>query len=218
MLKMNDPALKGEVSPLRKMRQSNLRRKIPAVMAVIDVVSNRLSSYIANTAKEFTRAPKMSLAKVPSQPGMLAKKLVRAPTLKQLKSFGDAQRRRKPSKQVNMVRLYLKFVDFNRMLRSNFTKKLLAMFPNNGKFKRVLCVLRLPDKVEGVLANAVASFRKSFHFGFLRAFFAELTLKNVRPLQTPAPLRAQYVDSNLEKAIGGLGSPRAKALGILCLQ
>lgn len=132
--------------------------------AVIDVRLDNLSGYIANTAEKLSRAPKMAFAKMSAQPRMLAKKLVGAAALKQLKSFGNTQHRGQTDKQVDVVRFNPKLKYPHSMSLGNLAQKLFAMLADNRKLKRVFGVFWLPHKVERVLADAMPVVYKSFHF------------------------------------------------------
>lgn len=140
-------------------------------MAVIDVGIDHIGCDIPNTTEEFTRTPKMAFTKMFTQPRMLAEKLVRASAFKQLKRSGNTHDWRQVNKDMDMVGLNLKLMDFNAVILRNFTQKLFTMVANNRKLKRVSGILGLPHKVKRVLTDAVVMVFKSFHFGFLRAFF-----------------------------------------------
>lgn len=165
---MNLPALKGGVSLSKSRRvKRRLLGKIPAMMAVINVRLDNISSYITNTAKKLSRTPKMAFTKMPAQPRMLAEKLVGAAAFKQLKRFGNAQRRWQIDKQMDVIRFNLELKYLHIMRFRNLTQKLLTMFTNNRKLKRVLRILWLPHEVERVLSNTVAMVVKSFHHFFV---------------------------------------------------
>ncbi len=150
-------------------------------MAVIDICLNDFGGYITNTTKKFTWAPEMPFTKMPAQPRMLAEKFIGASTLQKLKSFRNAQCRWQTYKNMYMVRLNLKLINFNPLASRNFAQKLLAMPANNHKLKRVLSILRLPHQMKRILTNTVPAMFKSFHFSILHATFcgANATLNKV---------------------------------------
>lgn len=67
--KMNYPALKGR--GICKGSDFPLLHKIPAALRIGNVVLDYISCYIADGAEKFSRAPEVSLAKMPSKPRML---------------------------------------------------------------------------------------------------------------------------------------------------
>ena len=157
----------------------------------------------------------MAFTKMFAKPGMLAEKLVRASTFKQLKRLGNAHCGRQVHKDVDVVRLNLKLMDFNIFGLRNLAQKLVAMIANNGKFKWVFGIFRLPYKMESVLSDAVVMVGKAFHFSFLRAFFCGANATQNKVLSAPTTPRTHLYSRELEKDYGGRGCPWAKAQGIL---
>lgn len=157
----------------------------------------------------------MAFTKMSTQPRMLTEKLVRASAFKQLKSFGNAHCRWQVNKDMNMIRLNLKLMDFNVVVLRNLAQKLFAVVANNGKLKGVFRVFRLPYKMEAVLSDAVLMVCKAFHFSFLRAFFCGANATQDGYLSVPATPRTHLYSKELEKDYGGTGCPWAKAQGIL---
>ena len=133
-------------------------------MTIIDIMLNSIRSYITNTSEKLSRTPKMSFAKMPSQPWMLTKQLVRRNSLKQLQSLTNTHRRRNLDKHVHMVRLNDKFINYEIVLFSNFTKKLLTILTHKFKFKRVFRILGLPNQVINILTHTMTKIVQTFHF------------------------------------------------------
>lgn len=192
-----------------------LPRKMPAMMGVIDICSNNIFSNIADTTEELSRTPKMPFTKMVTKPRMLTQKLIRATALQELKSFAHAQSKRKPSKQVNMIGLDLKFKNFNSVSACDFSQELFTMVPNGFEFERVFGVFGLPNKVETVLTDAVPAIDQTFHFSNLRAFFSGASTKPGWFMGALTPLRTHKLFNISEKTYGGTDTNRAKARGVL---
>lgn len=203
---MNDPALKGGVSRDSRRLKRRLLGKKPAMVAVIDVSLDYISGDVPDTAEKFARTPKMAFTKMATQPRMLAKKLVGASALQQLKGFGNAHSRRQTSKHMNMVRLNLELKNFNFMGFRNFTQKLLTMFANYLKLKGVFGIFRLPHKVESILSNAVLVMCKSLHFMFPPRFFCRADANSKAGVSAPDSAAHSFSINYFRNSLRRLGT------------
>ena len=179
-------------------------------MAVVDVRLDGFGGYVTNTAKEFARTPKMAFTEMPAQPRMLAEKPVGAASFKQLKRSGDAQGRGQTNKQVDVVCFNLELEDLHIMRFRNLLQKLLTVFADDRKLKRVPCVFRFPHEVERGLADSVAVVDKSFHhFIFSSArFFAKLTLHCLVWVECASFAAHSILYQESRKSMGGRNTGR----------
>ena len=145
-----------------------------------------------------------------------AKKLVRAAAFKQLKSFTNGHSRGYSDKHVHMIRLNLKFVDFNVFVMSYFTQKLFAMVSDCLKFKWVLRVFRFPYKMVSILSDAVPMMVKSFHFMIPPRFFYGANAKSFFDDECASYATHSSSYFMFRNSLWRLGT-RAKARGILCM-
>lgn len=155
---MNDPALKREVSKLKKMLKlinPRLRRS--------NVMLNSFCSCISNTPKEFSRTPEMSFSEMVSEPGMFFKKFKGTITLKQLQSLANTDSWRDFNKQVNMVNSNIEFINLKPFSVSNLPEKEFTIHPQPVKLEGVFCIFNFPHKVEDILSKTVFS-RFQIHF------------------------------------------------------
>ena len=148
---MNHPALKDEVSIKKMLKLTNPR------MRRSNVVSNSFSSCVTDAAEKFSRTPEMSFSKMVSKPRMFFEKFKGGITFKQLKSFANTHRRRKLNKQMDVVDVDMKFVDFALLLVSNLSEKKFTIHSKPIKLERVFCIFNFPDKMESILSKAVFS-------------------------------------------------------------
>ena len=213
---MNNPALKGEVSIVRKMGKRNLFRKMPSMMAVVDVGLDNIRGNVPYRTEKLARTPEVSFSKMLAQPRMLAKKFVRTAAFKQLKSFTNSHSRRYSYKHVDMIRFNLKFKDFHAFVMSYFTQKLVAMVPDYLKFKWVLRVFRFPYKMVSILSNAVSMVVKSFHFMIPPRFFYGANAKSFFDDECASYATHSSSYFMFRNSLWRLGT-RAKARGILCM-
>ena len=186
------------------------------MMAVVDISLDNLRGNVPYRAEKLARTPEVPFSKMLAQPRMLAKKFVRTAAFKQLKSFTNGHSRRYSDKHVDMIRLNLKFVDFNVLIMSNFTQKLVAMVPDCLKLEWILRVFRFPYKMVSILSDAVSMVVKSFHFMIPPRFFygANANLDVVDECASYATHSSSYF--MFRNSLWRLGT-RAKARGILCM-
>ncbi len=149
---MNHPALKGEVSMDKKMLS-----KINPRLRRLNEVVNSFGSCIANTPKEFSRAPEMSFSKVIPQPGMFFEKFKGAVAFKQLKSQTNTHRRRHLNKQMDVVDTDVKFINFEPFSVSHFPQEEFTIHPESIELKGVFGIFNFPDKMESILSEAMFS-------------------------------------------------------------
>jgi hypothetical protein len=154
---MNNPALKGEVSLNKMLRQikPRLRR--------FNIVSNSFSSCISNASEEFSWTPEMSFSKMVSQPRMLFKNHKSTISFEQLQGFADAHCNWHFNKQVDMVNSNVQLINFEAMPISNLPDKELAIHSNPIELHRVFSVFTFPDKMESVLSEGMFG-RFQIHF------------------------------------------------------
>ena len=156
---MNNPALKREVSRnknrMLKLTNPRLRRS--------NVVLNSFSSCVSDAAKEFSRTPEMSLAKIVSQPRMFFHQTESTISFEQLQSFADTHGWGELDKQVDMVNSDMKLVDFTVLPVSNLPQKELTIHSQPIKLKGVHSIFNFPNKVESILSEAMLP-RFQIHF------------------------------------------------------
>ena len=201
---MNDPALKG-----RGIREKML---MPKTLGRRNVMLNGFSSYISNAPKEFSWTPEMSFSKVSSQPRINSKQSVSAISFEELKCSGNAHGMRHFNKQVNMVWLHTKLINFKSMLVGNFLEKFFARYSDFVKLKWIPSILGFPHKVERVLSHTMSEMVQ-FHFSCSCAKFKNIanTITNVVIECANSIAHFFYFSKNLRR----FGLPRAEALGIL---
>jgi len=162
--KMNNPALKGEVSGKEKMRSQinpRLRRS--------NVVFNSFSSCITNAPEKLSRAPEVSFPEVIPQPQMLAEKFKGGIAFKQLKCFADAHSCWHLDEKMHMIDSDMQFINSESMSLCNFAYEHFNINPDLIKFHRVSGILGFPDKMESILSERMFS-------GFQFHFFAPAKL------------------------------------------
>ena len=155
---MKNPALKGEVSTIKKM----LKLTNPGLRGS-NVVLNSFGNCVSNTPKEFSRTTKMSFSEMVSKPGMFFKKFKGTVSFKQLEGFTNTHSRRKFNKQMDMVSSNVQFIDFTLSSISNLPNKKLTIHPESVKLERVFSIFNFPDKMESILSKAVFS-KFQIHF------------------------------------------------------
>ena len=151
--KMNNPALKGEVSIDKmlknKLTNPRLRRS--------NVVLDGFSSCISYAAKEFSRTPEMSASKMVSQPGMLLHQTKGTVPFEQLKGSADTHSWRQFNKQMDVVNGDMQFIYFASLPVSNLPQEKLTIYPQSIKLEWVFGIFNFPDKMESILSEAVLS-------------------------------------------------------------
>ena len=155
---MNNPALKREVSRIKKMLKltnPRLRR--------LNVVVNSFDSSVPDATKEFSRTPKMSVPKVVSKPRMFFEKAKSRIALKKLKSFANTHSWRKLNKQVDVIHSDVEFIDFTLPFISNLSQEELAIHPQAIELKGVFSIFNFPDKMESILPKTMFP-RFQIHF------------------------------------------------------
>ena len=155
---MNDPALKGEVSKIKKMLKlinPRLRRS--------DIMLNSFGGCIPNTTEEFSWTPEMSSSKMVSQPRMFLHQIEGAVTFEQLKSLADTHSDRHLNEEMNMVNNDMEFINFEPFFVSNLPEEEFTIHLQPIKFKGVFGIFNFPDKMESILSEAMFS-RFQIHF------------------------------------------------------
>ncbi len=122
-----------------------------------DVVVNSFGGCITDAPKEFSRAPEMSFSKVVSQPGMFFEKFKGAVSFKQLKSQTNTHRRRHLNKQVNMINSNMELINLEPFSVSHLPQEELTIHPETIKLEGVFGIFNFPDKMEGILSEAMFS-------------------------------------------------------------
>ena len=128
-----------------------------------NVVSNSFGSCVANAPKEFSRAPEVPFSKVVSQPGMFLEKFKGAVSFKQLKSHANTHCRGHLNKQVDVVNSDVEFVNFEPFSVSHLPQEKFTIHSEPVKLERVFGIFNFPDKMEGILSEAVFP-RFQIHF------------------------------------------------------
>ncbi len=152
MDKMKNPALKREVSLTKKMLKltnPRLRR--------FNVVVNSFGSCVADTSKEFSRTPEMSVSEMPSKPRMFFEKLKSAITFKQLQGFANTHSWGKLNKQVDMVDANIEFINFEPFSVSNLPQEKLTIHPQPIELEGIFSIFNFPDKMESILSKTMFS-------------------------------------------------------------
>jgi len=155
---MNDPALKGEVSRIKKMLKltnPRLRRS--------NVVINSIHSCISDASKEFSRTPEVSFSKMSSEPRMFLHQHPRRKTLKQLKSQTNTHRWRHLNKQVDVINSDIEFINFEPFSISHLPQEKLTIHSKPVKLEGISCVFNFPHEVECILSEAMFP-RFQIHF------------------------------------------------------
>jgi len=93
----------------------------------------------------------MAFSEMPSQPRMLLEKLIGRNAFEKLERLTNAYIWRDFHKKMDMIRHYLKLIDFKRIFLRYFAQKLFAVFANDLKLKRVFGILWLPNQMICVL-------------------------------------------------------------------
>ena len=155
---MKHPALKGEVSLNKMLRQiePRLRRT--------DIMFNSFSSCVPNASEEFSWTPEMSVSEIISQPRMFVQKFKGTVPLKQLKSFADTHSNWQLNKQVDMINSNMELVDFTSMLDSNFSDKPFTINFDSIKLEGIHSIFGFPDKMESILSEGMF---KTFQIHFI---------------------------------------------------
>ena len=150
---------------------------------------------VADAAEEFSRAPEMPFAEMPSEPRMFLEKFKGTATFKQLQCFADARRRWKFDEEVDVVGSDVKFVNFESPSVSDPSQKKFAVHFQPVKFERVFRVFNFPDKMESVLSEAVlpgfqihflfpkSATRNKAHANF-DVYFEEPSIPTIPNIQT----------------------------------
>ena len=129
-----------------------------------NVMLNSFSGRISDTAKEFSRAPEMPFSKMVSKPWMFLHQHPRGITLKQLKSHTHRHGWGHLNKQVDMVDSDVQLINFKSFSVSNLPQEKFTIHPQSIKLERIFGIFNFPDKMEGILSEAVFS---SFQIHFL---------------------------------------------------
>ena len=192
---MNNPALKREVSITKKMLTSTNPR-----LRRFNVVVNSFDSCIANTPKEFSRAPEMSFSKMVSQPRMFFEKLKGAVSFKQLKSLTNTHGRRNLNKEMDMINPNIEFINLEPFSVSYLPQEELTIHPKSVKLKGVFGIFNFPHEVECILSEAVFS-------GFQIHFLSPKSARN--------KAHANFTFSFEEPSIQALPNSQSKELNLM---
>ena len=121
------------------------------------------------------------------------------------------------NKQMYMVWLNAKFIDFKSIFSGNFSKRRFAKFFDLFEFERVPSIFAFPNKVKCILSNSMLEVCK-FHFLSSCTKFKNTAHAKTNVLYACADsgARISYYSQNLLRN-RKLALPRAKALGILCM-
>ncbi len=122
-----------------------------------NVVVNSFNGCIADTSKEFSRAPEVTFSEVFSKPRMFLHQHPRGITFKQLQSHTHRYSWRHLDKKVDVVGSDIEFINFEPFSVSNLPQEKLTIYPESVKLERVFGIFNFPHKVERVLSKAVFS-------------------------------------------------------------
>lgn len=131
--------------------------KISPRLRRVNIVSNSFSGCVSDAAKEFSRAPEVSVSEMVSQPGMLLQQAEGTVTFEKLKGFADAHSWGQLNEEVNMVSSDVKLIDFTHFSISNFSDEEFTIHSNSIEFHRVSGILAFPHEVESILSKAMLS-------------------------------------------------------------
>lgn len=121
----------------------------------LNVVVNSFHSCVPDTTEEFSRTPEVTFPEVSSKPRMFFKKLIRAITLKQLKSHTNTHSRGHLNKQVDVISPNVEFINLEPFSVSNLPNEEFTIHPQPVKLEGIHCIFNFPDKMEGILSKAV---------------------------------------------------------------
>jgi len=154
---MKNPVLTGEVltNKMLKLTNPRLRRT--------DIVSDSFRGCVSDAAKEFSRAPEMSVSEIISEPRMLLHQTEGTISFEQLQGFADTHGWRQFNKQMDVINSDMKLVDFTFLSISNLPKEKLTIHPQSIKLERVHSIFNFPDKMESILSEAMLP-RFQIHF------------------------------------------------------
>jgi len=99
----------------------------------------------------------MSVSKISSEPRMFFEKFKGAVSFKQLQSFANTHGRRHFNKQVNVVNSDMKFINLKSSSVSNLPEEKFTIHSKSVELERVFGIFNFPDKMEGVLSEAMFS-------------------------------------------------------------
>ena len=155
---MKHPALKGEVSRIKKMLKltnPRLRRS--------NVVLNSFGSCISNTSEKLSWTPEVPISKMVSKPRMFLHQPESTVSLEQLQGFADTHSYGHLNKEMDMVNSDVGFINFEPFSVSNLPQEKLTIHLKSIELKRVLGIFNFPDKMESILSKAMFS-RFQIHF------------------------------------------------------
>ena len=124
---------------------------------------NSFGSCISDASKEFSWTPEMSVSKMVSQPGMLLHQLESTVTFEQLQSFANTHSDGHLNEEMDMIKSNVEFINFEPFSVSNLPEEEFTIHPQPIKLKGVFGIFNFPDKMEGILSEAVFS-RFQIHF------------------------------------------------------
>ena len=120
-----------------------------------NVVLNSFGSCISDAPKEFSRTPEVSVCKMPSEPRMFLEKFKSGIAFKQLKGLANTHGRRKFDKKVDVVNSDVEFVNLKSPSVSDLPEEKFTIHFQSVKFERVHSIFNFPDKMKGILPEAM---------------------------------------------------------------
>jgi len=149
--KMNNPALKGEVSNKKMLSQISprLRRN--------NVMFHSFGSCVTDAPEKLSRAPEMSFGKILPQPRMFVQKFKPTVTFEQLQCSANTHRRGQLDEKMDMVNSDVQLVDFASISPSSCVEDSLAILPDTEELHRIFGIFRFPDKMESILSERMFS-------------------------------------------------------------
>lgn len=140
-----------------------------------NIVLNSFSSCISDATEEFSGAPKVSMSKMVSEPGVLLHQTESTIAFEQLQGFTNTHGWGQFYKQVDVVNSDMKLIDFAALPVSNLPEKKLTIHPQSIELERIHSILNLPHKVESILSEAMLS-RFQIHFSSPKTAHANLNV------------------------------------------
>ena len=205
---MNNLALKDEVSNKQKMSQR------PRILGLRNVMFNSFTSYISNRPKKLTWTPKMSFAKVSSQPRMLLHNSICRIPFEKLKRLRNTHSSRNFNKQMDMIWLNRKFINLKSMFTSNFLQNFFAKHFKFEKLKGIFSIFGLPNKVKSILSCSVSKFLYIHFFISCARFLKKAHSTTTRVVECASFTAHSLFSFKNLKNYRRLDAPYAKAYGI----
>ena len=120
-----------------------------------NIVSNSFTSCIPNASEEFSWTPEMSCSKMVSQPRMFLHQFESRISLEQLQCLANTHCSWHLNKQMDMVNSDVQLINLKSISVSDLPDKKFTIHSDKLKFKWVSGIFGFPDKMEGILSEAM---------------------------------------------------------------